>query len=226
MKINHIFFDLDHTLWDFEKNSDLAFESVFEKHKINISVSKFLYYYKNINQHYWKLYREEKVTKAELRYGRLKDTFVKANMNVSDTVIDMLAFDYIEVLPTNNNLFEGTQEILEHLQGSYQLHIITNGFNEVQFKKMENSGIIRFFDKIITSEEVGVKKPNPKIFQYALEKTKAKSQESIMIGDNWEADIMGAKNAGLDVIFCNFDLQPVGENIKSVHNLIEIKKFL
>lgn len=226
MKINHIFFDLDHTLWDFEKNSDLAFESVFEKHKIKLSVSKFLNYYKNINQHYWKLYREEKVTKEELRYGRLKDTFNKIKFEISDEIIDFLANDYIEALPNNNYLFEGTHEILEHLQNNYQLHIITNGFNEVQFKKIENSGISSFFDKIITSEEVGVKKPNPQIFKYALEKTNAKSNESIMIGDNWEADIMGAKNAGLDAIYCNFDSQPVGENIKSVNNLIEIKKFL
>ena len=106
------------------------------------------------------------------------------------------------------------------------MHIITNGFNEVQTKKLENSGLKGYFDKIITSEDAGVKKPNPIIFKYALEKTKALINESIMIGDNWEADIMGAKNIGFDVIFCNYNSKPVSESIKSVTKLSELKKYL
>ena len=141
-------------------------------------------------------------------------------------LIDNLAVDYIEYLPKNNQLFEGTFDILDHLKPNYKMHIITNGFNEVQFKKIENSGLNHYFDKIITSEEAGVKKPNPIIFEYALQQTNAISSESIMIGDNWEADIMGAKNVGLDVIFCNFNKEPVSESIKSVNLLSEIKKYL
>ncbi len=226
MKIKHIFFDLDHTLWDFETNSNLAFKEIFSKHNIKLDVSVFLNYYKNINSYYWKLYREEKVTKSELRYKRLKDTFDKANYVISDSLIDSLAFDYIDVLPNNNNLFEGAREILEYLSQDYKLHIITNGFNEVQSKKLKNSGIDVYFDKVITSEEVGVKKPNPKIFQYALKKANANLNESIMIGDNWEADIMGAKNTGLDVIFFNYYNEIVAENIKSVINLNGIRHYL
>ncbi|HEY9168533.1 MAG TPA: YjjG family noncanonical pyrimidine nucleotidase [Lutibacter sp.] len=225
-QIKHIFFDLDHTLWDFEANSDVAFKTVFKKHQVKADLQKFLNYYRGINEHYWKLYREEKVTKEELRLGRLKDTFIKIKANFDIQLLESLSVDYIKVLPQHNKLFEGTHEILEHLYVNYKLHIITNGFNEVQYKKINNSGLTKYFDKIITSEDAGVKKPNRIIFDYALELTKAVSEESIMIGDNWEADIMGAKDAGFDVIFCNFNAQPVSENIISVTKLIEIKRYL
>lgn len=226
MNIKHIFFDLDHTLWDFEANSDIAFEAIFKKHQVNVNIEKFLNYYRSINENYWKLYREEKISKEELRYGRLKDAFSIINYKATDDLINLLAVDYIEVLPNNNQLFEGAHEILNHLKPNYNLHIITNGFNEVQTKKLENSGLKGYFDKIITSEDAGVKKPNPIIFKYALEKTKALINESIMIGDNWEADIMGAKNIGFDVIFCNYNSKPVSESIKSVTKLSELKKYL
>ena len=224
--IKHIFFDLDHTLWDFETNSNIAFETIFKKHKVKVELQKFLNYYRGINEDYWKLYRDEKISKEELRLGRLKDTFVKLNHKVDIQLIEDLSIGYIDVLPNNNQLFEGTHEILEHLYVNYKLHIITNGFNEVQSKKIKNSGLNKYFDKIITSEDAGVKKPNRVIFEYALDLTNAVSEESVMIGDNWEADIMGAKDAGLDVIFCNFNEQPVSENIKSVTNLVEIKRYL
>lgn len=226
MKINHIFFDLDHTLWDFETNSDIAFKTIFNQHKVNVNLDKFLNYYRGINEYYWKMYREERVSKEDLRYGRLRDTFNKINVKIEDEVINNLSVDYINVLPNSNLLFDGAHDILAHLQPNYELHIITNGFNEVQYKKMDKSDLTKYFKTIITSEDAGVKKPNPIIFKYALEQTKALSNESIMIGDNWEADIMGAKNAGLDVIYCNFNNQPVSSNIKSVKNLIEIKQYL
>jgi len=224
--IKHIFFDLDHTLWDFETNSNIAFETIFKKHKVKVELQKFLNYYRGINEDYWKLYRDEKISKEELRLGRLKDTFVKLNHKVDIQLIEDLSIGYIDVLPNNNQLFEGTHEILEHLYVNYKLHIITNGFNEVQSKKIKNSGLNKYFDKIITSEDAGVKKPNRVIFEYALALTNAVSEESMMIGDNWEADIMGAKDAGFDVIFCNFNEQPVSENIKSITNLVEIKRYL
>jgi putative hydrolase of the HAD superfamily len=129
-------------------------------------------------------------------------------------------------LPNSNLLFEGAHEILDYLQPNYQMHIITNGFNEVQYQKMDKSNLSNYFEKIITSEDAGVKKPNPIIFEYALSQAKATPNESIMIGDNWEADIMGAKSAGFDVIFCNFNKESVSANIKSVSCLTDIKKYL
>jgi len=226
MKIKHVFFDLDHTLWDFETNSDIAFETIFKTHELKIDLQKFLNYYRGINQNYWRLYRNEQITKEELRVGRLRDTFVKINQQFDNELIDNLAVGYIDVLPNNNQLFDGAHEILEHLYLKYKLHIITNGFNEVQYKKLDNSGLSKYFDKIITSEAAGVKKPNPIIFKYALDLAEATSKESMMIGDNWEADVMGAINNGIDTIYFNYEKQPIGENIKSVHQLIEIKKYL
>lgn len=224
--IKHIFFDLDHTLWDFETNSDIAFKAIFKHHNLQFDFQKFSNYYRIINQNYWKLYREEKITKDELRYGRLKDAFVKIDHEVEDELIDKLAIDYIDALPKNNQLFEGAHEILEHLKPNYKLHIITNGFNEVQYKKIKNSGLSGYFDKIITSEEAGVKKPDPLIFRYALDTINASANETIMIGDNWEADVMGAMNIGIDAIYFNYHQESVAENIKSVHHLLEIKQYL
>ena len=226
MKIKHIFFDLDHTLWDFEANSDIAFQTIFKKYNVGIVLQKFLNYYRDINQNYWELYRNDKISKEELRIGRLKDTFVKIKQKFDNELLNNLSIEYIEVLPNNNKLFEGTHEILEHLYPKYRLHIITNGFNEVQYKKLDNSGLSKYFDKIITSEDAGVKKPNPKIFKYALDLAEATSKESMMIGDNWEADVMGAINNGLDAIYFNYEKRTVSESIKSVNKLLDIKHYL
>ena len=226
MKIKHIFFDLDHTLWDFEKNSAKTFEHIFKINKMQIDIQKFLNYYVSINHGYWRLFRNDKVSKEALRYGRLKDTFDKIKFSISDNLIDKLSEDYIEHLASFNYLFDGAIEILDYLKPNYQMHIITNGFSEVQYRKLVNSKIDVYFDKIITSEAVGVKKPNPKIFEYALQQAGAKIKESVMIGDNWEADIMGAKDFGMKVIFCNFENQSVDASIPSVKNLEEIKKYL
>lgn len=225
-KIKHIFFDLDHTLWDFETNSSKTFEQIFEKHRIDVDFSDFMEVYKPINHNYWKLYREEKISKSKLRYGRLKDAFEELNFQTDDELIDLLAEEYINYLPYNNALFEGTHEILKYLKPKYKIHIITNGFEEVQHKKMNNANLLNYFDKIITSEEVGVKKPNPKIFEYALEKAKASQKESIMIGDNFEADILGARNAGMYTIFCKFNGETSDDETISVVRLSEIKQYL
>ena len=226
MNIKHIFFDLDHTLWDFETNSARAFDFIFNDNKIKIDLNSFLRIYVPINQKYWKLFREERVSKEALRYKRLKETFDLLNYNISDDLINHLAIVYIDNLPNYNMLFEGTIEILDYLSPKYEMHIITNGFEEVQIKKIEKSGIKKYFDKIITSESVGVKKPNPKIFDYALQSANAKAEHSIMIGDNYEADVQGALNMSMRAIFCNFEMQSVGENILSINHLTELKNHL
>ena len=226
-QIQHIFFDLDHTLWDFEKNSDLTFQKIFEINKVQVNLDAFLKVYKPLNQQYWKLYREEKVTKSELRYGRLKNAFDTINFTISDDIIDLLAIQYIEYLADFNHLFDGTIEVLEYLKDKYQLHIITNGFEEIQSKKMKNSKIYHYFDKVITSESVGVKKPNPRVFNYALELAKAPKEHSIMIGDNLEADVQGAIDVGMKAIHCNFEHQEINTNgLLSIKSLLEIKQYL
>jgi putative hydrolase of the HAD superfamily len=225
--IKHVFFDLDHTLWDFEKNSDLTFKKIFLKHDINTDLIGFLKIYKPLNIEYWKLYREEKINKEELRYQRLKTAFDAINYEISDDLIDILAIDYIECLPDYNHLFEGTFEILEYLKGKYELHIITNGFEEIQTKKMESSRILDYFSTLVTSESVGVKKPNPKVFNYALEKANAQSNNSIMIGDSIEADIEGALSVGMKAIHVNFEKEKVNNvNFNTITSLLDLKQYL
>lgn len=199
--ITDIFFDLDHTLWDFDKNSEMAFVRVFSKHKININISEFIEIYEPINFNYWKNFREEKITKEQLRRGRLVDTFEVFNLNFDLSMIDQLSVTYIEEMPKDNHLFDGTMEILNYLNLNYELHIITNGFHEVQHLKLENSGIMKYFKTVTTSEEVGVKKPNSLIFQAALKKANAHAMKSVMIGDTFEADILGAESVGMNTLF-------------------------
>ena len=227
MEIKHIFFDLDHTLWDFEKNSNLTFEQLFRRHNIALALEDFLVVYAPINFAYWKKYREEKVSKEALRYGRLKDAFDALDFEVSDALIDQLAMEYIQVLPDYNHLFEGVFDLLDYLQSKYTLHIITNGFEEIQKLKLERSGIVHYFDQLITSESVGVKKPNPRVFEYALKKAGATAAESVMIGDNIEADIIGALNCGIASIHFDEAKESSGQDTyKSVTSLLEIKQYL
>ncbi len=225
--IKHVFFDLDHTLWDFEKNSDLTFKKVFNKNKVDADLTLFLEKYRPINREYWKLYREEKISKPDLRYQRLKRTFDGIKYEISDDLINTIAIEYIDFLPHFNHLFDYTFEILDYLKENYQLHIITNGFQEIQTKKMESSRIISYFDRVITSESVGVKKPNPRVFEYALESAKAKKENAIMIGDSIEADIEGALSVGMKAIHCNFEDEDISNpRFLSIKSLREIKGIL
>ena len=227
MNIEHVFFDLDHTLWDFEKNSELTFHKILSENNINLKTEDFLEVYVPLNLQYWRLYREEKVSKEELRYGRLKKTFDALNYTISDNLINKLADDYITNLANFNHLFDGAIELLDYLKNKYTLHIITNGFDEIQSKKMVNSNIHHYFNQIITSESVGVKKPNPKVFNFALEAAKAQNENSIMIGDSLEADILGALNVGIKAIHCVFDESTISDDSAiTVNNLLEIKQYL
>jgi len=225
-KISDIFFDLDHTLWDFEKNSAMAFDTILKKHNINVNIEEFVALYVPINTKYWKLYQDDEVTQEELRYGRLKDVFDAVNYEISDDLILLLSEEYIHYLPQYNHLFEGTIELLDYLKPKYKLHIITNGFNQIQFNKLKNSNIDHYFETVTNSENAGFKKPNPHIFHYALDLAKSKKETSIMIGDNFEADILGALNVGIDAIMFNEHQIEIAENIKQVNNLLDIKEYL
>jgi putative hydrolase of the HAD superfamily len=224
--ISHIFFDLDHTLWDFDKNSALTFDKIFQINNIETRLDEFLEVYVPINFQYWKLYREDKIDKASLRYGRLNDAFNKLNIEVKRSMICKLSDDYITYLSSFNHLFDGTIEILDYLHSKYKLHIITNGFKEIQQGKLNNSNIDKYFATVTNSEMVGVKKPNPKIFKHALNVARANEENSIMIGDNYEADILGALNFGIDAICFNYHNETIGEEVKQVDNLLQLKQYL
>ena len=226
MKIDHVFFDLDHTLWDFEKNSALAIETIFNKHAINVNLQLFLFHYVPINIKYWELYRVDKITQLELRLGRLRDTFELLNFEIDDDKIIFLSEEYIEYLPKFNHLFDGAIEILDYLKPKYNLHIITNGFQEIQDNKLKNSNIDHYFTTITNSEMAGVKKPNPKIYDYAITEANASKSNSIMIGDCIDADVKGALNFGMQAILFNIDPSKSYDNIKQVSHLLELKNHL
>ncbi|HEY9185438.1 MAG TPA: YjjG family noncanonical pyrimidine nucleotidase [Salegentibacter sp.] len=229
MKLNdieHIYFDLDHTLWDFDKNSALAFEQMFNQRKIPIRIEDFLEVYVPVNYKYWELYRENQISKDDLRIGRLKDSFELLKMETSAKTIEELSIDYIEFLPENNHLLDGSLEILNYLEASYELHIITNGFEEVQHKKLHNSGISKYFTSVTTSEEAGVKKPHSLIFETALNKARAIPSKSLMIGDNLIADVKGAQAYGMSAIY--FDYYRKKEKIegRQIQTLNELRDYL
>ena len=224
--IKHVFFDLDHTLWDFDRNSELAFAKLFLKYNIKISLQNFLKIYKPINLSYWKLYQEEKITKQLLRRKRLIETFAKFEKSFSLDWIDNVSQDYIYMLPENNFLMEGAVELLEYLKPNYSLHIITNGFREIQHSKLSGSGIIHYFKTITNSEDAGVKKPNSLIFQHALRISKAIPEESIMIGDSFEADILGAQKMGMKSLFFNYHMIDVDRVTPQISKLTDVKKLL
>lgn len=221
-----IFFDLDHTLWDFEKNSALAFQTIFGEFNLPYSLDQFLHLYVPTNLKYWKLYRNEKISQSELRYHRLKEVFDGMQQEVSDTLIYQISDAYIEYLPTYNHLYDGAIELLDYLTPNYHLHIITNGFHTVQQGKLQNSGIAKYFKTVTNSESTGVKKPNPIIFNFALYQAQARVQDSLMIGDSWEADIEGALNLGMDAIFFNEFKIEVADIVPQVSELKQIKSYL
>lgn len=225
-KIKHVFFDLDHTLWDFDKNSELTFDFMFQKNKIDIQIEEFLKVYMPINLKFWRLYRENLIKKEDLRFRRLKESFDLLKIDMEDELINILSEDYIKHLPDHNHLLDGTFEILQYLKPKYKLHIITNGFQEVQKTKIHNSRIDSFFSSITTSEEAGFKKPHENIFKHAFRKSNAVKENSIMIGDSLEADILGGQQVGMKTIFFNYYKAECSPNYVAVEHLLDLKKHL
>lgn len=224
--VTDIFFDLDHTLWDFERNSALTYESIFETHGITVSLPAFLECYVPLNLQFWKLYREGKIEKEALRYQRLKTVFDRLGYVLGDETIHLLSEAYIDQLSTHTHLMPWAIEVLEYLRPNYKLHIITNGFEEVQYRKLNNSGIDGYFGEVIDSETAGVKKPHPDIFHMALQRTGATPAASVMIGDSLEADILGARAVGLQTLHFNAHKEPMHSNGPIIEDLREIKRYL
>lgn len=206
MKYRHLFFDLDLTLWDLDKNSTEVLSELFTElrveEKYKLSFENFLCVYKYYNDILWEQYRKELVTKEDLRTQRFQYSFMHFGIEDNPLAKEM-GESYIAKSPLKTHLLPYAREVLEYLNTNYTLHIITNGFEEVQIVKLNNSGISQYFKNVITSESSGYKKPDKRIFHYSLYRAKAKSKQCIMIGDHLEIDIIGARNAGLDQIYYN-----------------------
>ena len=226
----HIFFDLDHTLWDFETNSKQALQQIYDEQKLNergIPIfENFHNRYVPINDRYWARYHNNIVSKEKLRLGRFHDTLKEFGVN-DEALAETMAQSYIDISPKMTALFADAVEVLKYLQEKYTLHLITNGFAEVQWIKIEHSGLKPFFEHIIVSEEVGTQKPDKAIFEIAMERAKTNKDESIMIGDNYNTDIVGARNAGMDQIFFNPKKNRKREPVTfEISTLIELKEIL
>ncbi|MBS1646152.1 MAG: YjjG family noncanonical pyrimidine nucleotidase [Bacteroidetes bacterium] len=198
-EIKHVFFDLDRTLWDFEKNSETVIKQLLVKYDIerqyNIRFESFLKKYKKVNQKLWHLYTHKKITKEELRSTRFVKTFRLFNIK-EETLGLLFEEEYIKESPYQTNLLEGSEEILKYLKRNYTLHVLTNGFKEVQHIKLEKSGIKKYFSHVFISEEMEAQKPHKMIFDKARNAVHALEKECLMIGDDYTNDIQGALKAG------------------------------
>jgi putative hydrolase of the HAD superfamily len=182
--------------------------------------------YHKVNEQYWRFYRQGKVSKAQLRVGRFRDTLIAKKYD-DEKLSEQLADFYVSHGPLKTNLFPGAIEALKYLSERYVLHLITNGFKEVQHIKVERSGLKPFFDEFIISEEIGFQKPHPEIFRFANMRTASKPGESMIIGDNLEADIAGGRNAGWGQVFFNPHKKEHIEQIThEIHTLDQLAQFL
>lgn len=204
--IKHIFFDLDHTIWDFDRNAEETLTELYHQYQLESlglrSSREFIDTYTENNQILWAEYHLGKITKETLRSERFSKTFIQLGIHPAH-VPSQFEDDYVRITPTRTNLFEGSEKVLTYLQKKYTLHIISNGFKESTLTKMDKSGLNPYFSNVIISEDVGVNKPDKAIFEYALQKASALKEESIMIGDSLEADIRGAQDYGIKAIYFN-----------------------
>ena len=202
----HIFFDLDHTIWDFDKNAEETLHELYEIYRLSEiglpSAAIFIETYTRNNHQLWAEYHTGKITKTELRETRFKRTFIELGVH-PDVLPVAFEDDYVKLCPTKTNLFPHAHETLQYLQSKYKLHLISNGFKEASTMKIGNTNIARYFEQVIISEVVGINKPDKAIFEHALNVAGAEKHESIMIGDSLEADVYGALNFGMDAIYFN-----------------------
>jgi len=203
----HLFFDLDHTLWDFDTNAKNTLSEIYTEFELHVKVSpafddfytRYIYH----NEILWDRYQKGTITADELKWKRMWRTLLDFKIGDEKLSKDLSA-RFLEILPTKKEVFPYTMEILNYLtEKKYQVHLITNGFEKTQWLKIRNSGLDKFITHVITSEGSNSLKPKKEIFEFALQKASAKLEESIMIGDNLDADIQGAMNAGMDTVFVN-----------------------
>jgi putative hydrolase of the HAD superfamily len=229
-KYKHLFFDLDRTLWDFEKSAVETFAEVYVKYNLQergvTSLESFIASYTCHNEKLWDLYRIGAIEKEILRDLRFALTL--KDFGIDDPELAREIGDYyLEESPRKVNLFPYSRELLQYLQPNYKLHLITNGFSEVQDIKLRSSRLDQYFEKVITSEDAGVKKPDPGIFMYAFEQTGAQPGDSLMIGDDVPIDIEGARQVGMDqALFDPDGIHPPETGTIYVRGLQELKSWL
>lgn len=230
MSYKHLFIDLDDTLWDIHLNGRECLEEIYRDYGYAEFYASFDDYYRVYmpgNLQLWALYRQGKISKEELIVERFLAP-VRAFGIDDPAYAKKLNDDFLDRTTRKTRLIDGALELLVYLKPRYRMHILSNGFREVQNKKIENSGLRPYFDKIILSEDAGINKPHPELFTYALKNTNSKRNQTIMIGDSWDADIVGARNSRIAQIWLNpAEEAPQGfKPTHTVHTLTEIKNIL
>lgn len=229
--VRHIFFDLDNTLWDHRKNAYLTIKELFSQQKIseqyNIDFELFHDAYHEINEKLWEQIRDGEIDKEYLRKYRFYNTFLRFEVDNQD-LADYFEHHFLDEILKYNELVPGAADLLDYLEAKeYKMHIISNGFQEVTERKCILSGIADYFETITSADSVGVRKPRPEIFQYSLDLARAEKSESILIGDDWIADVKGAQRFGIDVIFFDvYNDNPQEENLKIIKHLSQVKEYL
>lgn len=231
IKYQHIFFDLDNTLWDFDKSSEMAFDKIYDIFNLIDygipSASHFHHTYFDYNNQLWEQYRHGKIDKDFLKTERfrlpLNDYGIKDEKLAHD-----LGESYTELAATTVALVPNTMEILSYLKDkNYKIHLITNGFLEVQNIKMKASGLDKMIDYSFVSEVVGYKKPDHRIFHHAINEVGGTIENSVMIGDDLSVDIIPAKEIGMTHIYFNRKKVSHNETLDyEIEDLIEIKEIL
>jgi putative hydrolase of the HAD superfamily len=227
MKYKHLFFDLDHTLWDFDANARATLQQLhIDLDLVSKGIHDFDLFYQNYlvhNEKLWARYRNGYIKQEELRLKRMWLTLLDFKI-ADEELARQLNELFLQLLPGRTILFPDTKEVLQYLlDKGYQLHLITNGFEETQHSKLKYSGLTPFFREVITSEGSNSLKPQKEIFDYALRKAGARVEESIMIGDSLEIDVAGALNAGMDAIHVNFT-GAVSEGVKATYTITKLEE--
>lgn len=229
MRYKQLFFDLDDTIWAFSQNARDTFEEVYFKFSLDRYFDSFHHFYtvyQKRNAELWVEYGNGEITKEEL--NRQRFFFPLQSVGVNDAVLaKRYSDDFFAIIPSKGLMMPHAKEVLEYLAPKYRLHILSNGFRELQFRKMKSAGIDGYFEKVILSEDIGVMKPWPAIFNFALSATQSDLRESLMIGDSWDADITGANGIGMHHIFYNvtnrseFPFRPTYQ-VKDLKELVEL----
>lgn len=224
--VTDIFFDLDHTLWDFEINSTAALKAVISQRELTVNFDEFMSFYSKANAFYWELFRQDKITQADLRFKRFDDVFKALDLDFSAAYISDFSEAYLAEMPNHNLLIPGAMDLLNYLFPKYDLHIITNGFAPVQANKIKNSNIAQFFKTVTDSETTGFKKPNPIIYNHALKLAQVQATDALMVGDCIVSDVKGAQEVGMQAIWFDSETTEAPEGVLKINHLSELKNIL
>lgn len=228
-RYKEIFFDLDNTLWDFHSNCLATFKEIFDAQELNTTfkdIKQFVSVYDGHNEVLWAMYREGSINKDFLRKERFARTlrdFGIPDLELAATI----GAEYMRICPMKGALMPNAFKTLDYLGSRYRLHIITNGFRETQEKKLKASGLENYFATMVTSDDLNIKKPRPEIFEHAITRINARKADCLMIGDDLEVDILGAKQYGIDHVYFNFKHKSHQEKgIVEITSLAELRDML